>query len=156
MKKIQNPYINNKEYNCFGCSPYNQSGLQMEFWEDGDDIVSNWEPKSFTTGFKNVLHGGIQSVLMDEIASWVVFIKLKTAGVTSRLEVKYKRPVLADKGEIVLRARLNKMLRNVAQIEVELFNADGVLCTTGNVFYHTFDKEKAKEKFDYPEYSEFF
>jgi len=156
MKKIQNPYIQNKEYNCFGCSPYNECGLRMEFWEDGDDIVSNWEPKAHTKGFKNVLHGGIQSTLMDEIASWVVFVKLKTAGVTSRLEVKYKKPVLADKGTIVLRARLNKMLRNVAQIEVELFNSEGVLCSTGNVFYHTFDKEKAKKNFDYPEYSQFF
>lgn len=156
MKKIKNPYADNKDYNCFGCSPYNEAGLKMEFWEDGEDIVCKWKPKSHTTGFKNVLHGGIQSVLMDEIASWVVFIKLETAGVTSKLEVKYKRPVLADKGEIVLRARLKQMLRNIAQIEVELFNAESVLCSTGNVFYHTFKKEEAKKKFDYPEYQEFF
>lgn len=156
MKKILNPYVKNDDYNCFGCSPHNESGLGMEFWEDGDDIVCNWKPRSHTAGFKNVLHGGIQSTMMDEIASWVVFIKLKTAGVTSKLEVKYKRPVTIDNGEIVLRSRLKQMLRNVAQIEVELFNSDGKLCSTGNVFYHTFNKEDAKKKLSYPEFEEFF
>jgi len=156
MIKIQNPYIGRDNYNCFGCSPLNESGLQMEFWEDGDDIVCFWEPKKHITGFKNVMHGGIQSTMMDEIASWVVFIKLKTGGVTSKLEVKYKRPVLIDKGKIVLRARVKRMLRNVADIEVELFNSDNKLCSAGNVYYHTFSKEEARKKLAYPEYEKFF
>ena len=48
------------------------------------------------------------------------------------------------------------MLRNVADIEVELFNSDNKLCSTGNVYYHTFSKEEARKKLAYPEYEEFF
>ena len=37
-------------------------------------------------GFHDILHGGIQATMMDEIASWVVLVKLDTSGVTYPLE----------------------------------------------------------------------
>ncbi|MBI9072047.1 MAG: PaaI family thioesterase [Melioribacteraceae bacterium] len=156
MKKVNNPFVGRENYNCFGCSPENNGGLKMEFWEDGEEVVCEWTPKDHVHGFHNVLHGGIQSTMMDEIASWYVFVKLKTAGVTSKLEVKYKCPVLLNKGNITLRAKLNEMKRNIADIYVGLYDYKGKLCAEGNIFYFTFDKTKAKEKLNYPEYEEFF
>ena len=44
MKKIINPWRNHEGYNCFGCSPDNPIGLHLEFYEDGDYIVSTWHP----------------------------------------------------------------------------------------------------------------
>ncbi len=156
MKKVENPYAGRKDHFCFGCAPDNDAGLQLEFYESENEVICKWLPKQQHQGFKNVLHGGIQSTLMDEIAAWYVFVKLKTAGVTSKLEVKYKRPVLMDRGEITLKARLNKMIRNVAEINVELYDAVDTLCAEGKVYYFTFDKEKARKKLDYPEHEEFF
>ncbi len=77
MKKIRNPYVDLKGYNCFGCSPNNIQGLHMHFEEHGEKIISEWTPKMQFQGYKNVLHGGIQATLMDEIASWCVQIKQK-------------------------------------------------------------------------------
>lgn len=155
MKKVNNPYIGRNDHFCFGCAPDNDAGLQMEFFESENEVVSKWRPRAHHQGFRNVLHGGIQATLMDEIAAWFVFVKLKTAGVTSKIDVKYKRPVIMDKGEITLKARLTEMNRNVAQINVKLFDADDTLCAEGNVYYFTFDKEKAKEKLGFPEPDEF-
>ena len=45
MKKIINPWRHHPEYNCFGCCPENPIGLHMEFYEDGDYIVSTWHPE---------------------------------------------------------------------------------------------------------------
>ena len=45
MKKIINPWRNHEGYNCFGCSPDNPIGLHMEFYEDGDYIMSTWHPE---------------------------------------------------------------------------------------------------------------
>lgn len=55
MKKIINPYIETENGNCFGCSPKNEQGLQMEFMEDGEFIIAKWDPKAHFAGFKNVL-----------------------------------------------------------------------------------------------------
>ncbi len=83
MKKIPNPWLETDGYYCFGCAPTNAYGLQMEFFEEGEELVCYWEPKSHFQGWLNTLHGGIQSVLMDEIAAWVVVKKRNTCGVTS-------------------------------------------------------------------------
>ena len=46
LKKIINPWRNNTQYHCFGCCPDNPIGLHMEFYEDGDYIMSTWHPNT--------------------------------------------------------------------------------------------------------------
>jgi len=156
MRKIRNPFIDLKEYTCFGCSPDNPKGLQMTFSEDGDEIVSYWTPQPQFSGFHRVLHGGIQATLMDEIASWVIYVKLMTAGVTSRVELKYSKTVYTNKGTLQLRARVLQVRRNLADITVRLMDAEGQLCTEGFFTFFTFHQKKAKEKLYLPDHSEFF
>ena len=88
MKKIINPWKGLEGYNCFGCAPNNEAGIKMEFYEDGDEVVSIWKPRPEYQGWINTLHGGIQAVLMDEICAWVILRKLQTTGVTSKMETK--------------------------------------------------------------------
>lgn len=156
MRKVINPFRGLEGYNCFGCSPDNKFGLQLSFVDEGEYLTASWTPKDYFQGYNNMLHGGIQSTLIDEIASWYVYAKLKTAGVTSKLEVRYKKPVYTDKGDIKLRAKLLGMKRNLANFEVELFDADGVLCAFGNVQYFTFNEKVSREKFWYPGADAFF
>ena len=46
IKRIKNPWLSVPGYCCPGCCPTNDKGLQLEFFEDGDDVVSYWEPDS--------------------------------------------------------------------------------------------------------------
>lgn len=156
MKKILNPYTKLDGYNCFGCSPKNAHGLKMNFFEDGDYVISSWKPVDFLQGYHNILHGGIQATLMDEIASWFVQIKMKTAGVTANMNIKYINPVSVVEGNITLKASLIQIRRNLVDVKVKLFDANNKLCATADITYYTFPKEEAKKKFYYPEYKEFF
>jgi uncharacterized protein (TIGR00369 family) len=156
MRKLNNPFKNLEGYNCFGCSPDNQSGLQLSFYEDNDELVSLWNPKSFFQGYQNVLHGGIQASLMDEIASWVIYVKLKTTGFTSNLNVRYLKPVNATDPQITLRARVKNLRRNLADIEVRLYNHNNLLCAEALVTYFTFSREKAEGKVYLPDHRDFF
>lgn len=156
MKKIINPFIHKDNYSCFGCSPHNRGGLQMEFFEDGDEIVSLWKPDSKFEGFTNVLHGGIQATLMDEIASWVVFVKLKTGGFTTNLNVDYLTTVMIDKGDITLRAYLKEMEKNIARISVALYDGKGVKCSEGTASYFTLPGKIAAAKLRYPGIDSFY
>jgi len=156
MKKILNPYKGMSGYHCFGCDPDNAVGLKMEFYEEGEFICCNWMPAEPFQGYKGVLHGGIQQTLMDEIAIWVVQIKLKTAGVTSRMETRFIRPVSIDSGPIHLKARLSSLKKKFAGIEVELYNNDNVLCAKTLVTYFTVGEEEARKKFFYPGLTNFY
>lgn len=150
MNKINNPFIGHKEYDCFGCSPDNPIGLKMEFTDNGEGISCEWEPNEHFQSYHHVLHGGIQATIMDEIASWFINAKLGTAGVTSRIETKHKKPVFTNKGKILIKAHLKDKNRKFARIHVDIFNNNGELSTTGLIEYFIFTPEVAKEKLLYP------
>lgn len=146
MKKIVNPWKGLEGYNCFGCAPENPAGVKMEFFEDGDEVVSIWKPRPEYQGWLNTLHGGIHSVLLDEICAWVVLRKLQTTGVTSKMETRFLKPVSTDDPQITLRARLRERKRNIVFIEARLFNSAGELCSEALCTYFTFPQEKAREE----------
>lgn len=150
MKKIINPYIETENGNCFGCSPKNEQGLQMEFMEDGEFIVSKWDPKAHLAGFKNVLHGGVQTTILDEIACWVVFVKCQTSGVTTALNAKFRSSAYTDKGLLTVRARLISQEKKFASIHAEILDENGKICSEAEVQYMIFPIEMAKKKFGYP------
>ncbi|MCF0211722.1 MAG: PaaI family thioesterase [Bacteroidales bacterium] len=143
MKKIHNGWTHKPGYNCFGCCPTNDHGLRMDFFEDGSDVVSVWQPQSYFQGWIDTLHGGIQATLCDEIASWVIFRQLHTTGVTAKLEVRYRKSISTLDHHLTLRARIKEQRRNIVDIEVELRNAANELCTTALATYFTVSPEKA-------------
>ena len=151
MKKIINPFVHLDGYNCFGCAPGNPLGVKMEFFEDGDDIVSLWQPRPEYQGWLNTLHGGIQSVLLDEICGWVVTRKLQTAGVTSRMETRYKCPVSTSEPMLTLRAHIVEQRRNIVTIEATLSDSTGKVCTEATCTYFAFPKEKAERDMHFRE-----
>jgi len=127
----------------------------MNFRLEGEEVVCDWEPEAHLQGWVGVLHGGIQATLMDEIASWYVFVKLQTAGVTSKMEVKLLKPVKMDKAPFRLSAKLLEMRRNVAVIQVQLFMNDGTLGAESLMHYYTYPQQVASEKLFYPGIEEF-
>ncbi len=159
MKKIRNPFApaaSKGEYNCFGCSPANNRGLHLEFWEDGDLLVAKWKPQKEFEGWVGVLHGGIQATLLDEAAAWLVFVKLKTAGVTSGLNIAYAKPVFISKGEITVTARLHSIEKRLAKIECILTDGNKEVCATATASYFCFPEKIARAKYNYPGHKAFF
>lgn len=149
MKRIINPWRGMDGYRCFGCDPRSEQGLRMEFYEDGDRIVSRWKPRPEFQGWVDTLHGGIQATLADEISSWVVFRKFQTSGVTSRMEVRYLKPIHTSEDHITLQATVVRQRRNIVDIDVKIFNSQDQLCTEALCIYFLFPKEKAHEEFHF-------
>lgn len=145
MKKIKNPWLHKPGYNCIGCSPDNPMGLHLDFWEDGEDVVSRWTPTADYQGWIDTLHGGVQSLLLDEVAGWVVTRKLLTTGVTSKMEVQYVKPISTYDSLLTIRARISRQMRNVAFIEGEIYNAHGEVCTKATLTYFCASRQKAEE-----------
>ena len=146
MKKIINPWKGLEGYNCFGCAPNNEAGVKMEFYEDGDEVVSIWKPRPEYAASDVYKRQGIQAVLMDEICAWVILRKLQTTGVTSKMETRYRKPVSTTDSHIVLRASIKEVKRNIVIIEAKLYNKDGEVCTEAVCTYFTFSHEKSKDE----------
>lgn len=149
MKKIINPWDGLEGYICFGCSPANPSGLHLEFYEDGEDIVAFWEPKKEYQGWLDTLHGGIQSTLMDELAGWIILRKLQTTGVTSRLDARFLKSISTDEPRLMIRGRLKESKRNAVFLETEIFNSQNELCARADLLYFTVNTDRATEEFHF-------
>lgn len=149
MKKIINTGsgLESVGYNCFGCAMTNPYGLKMEFYEDGDDIVSFWKASDNYQGWLHTLHGGIHSALMDEIALWVIARKLQTSGMTTSMTVKFRKPVpTGTDWPVEIRARIKEQKRNFVFLSASI-SYDGEICSESELTYFCFPKEKAASDF---------
>ena len=151
MDKIRNQYLPLKDegYNCFACAPWNPCGLKMEFYEDGDEVVSIWTPSDNYQGWFKTLHGGIQATLIDEVSGWFVNRKLQLAGMTTNLNIRYRKsiPTGADE-KIEIRVRLKEMRRDLAVLEGRILHGTQ-LCTTAEITFFTFDEKTSREQFHF-------
>ena len=146
MKKIINLWKGLKGYYCFGCSPENPMGVKMEFYEDGDEIVSFWKPKPEYQGWLDTLHGGIQAVLLDEICAWVIVRKLQTTGVTSKMETRYRKSISSNDTLLEIRASIQEQKRNIILVKATIYNSVKEICTEAVCTYFTFSKEKSQQE----------
>ena len=149
MKAIVNPWKGFEGYNCFGCSPDNPLGLRMSFFEDDEYIVSEWQPDGNYQGWINTLHGGIQATLIDEAAGWVVFRKLRTSGYTSKMDIRYIKPVSTVEGPVTLKARLINQKLSMAFIEVKLYDSREEVCADATCVYRIFPRDVAEREFHF-------
>jgi len=155
-RKIHNAYADIAEYHCFGCSPTNPIGLKLIFWEEGEWVYAKWMPEKWYEGYLNMLHGGIQSTLLDEIADWVLIVKLGTSGVTKNLNITYLKPVFVNQGEITIRAKLVSHSGNSALTYAELLDKESVVRSRAEIEYFAFPQEIAEQKYNFPDYEAFF
>ncbi len=159
MIKIKNPFTkmgSRDNYNCFGCSPFNEIGLQLEFWENGDEVLAKWKPRNSLEGWHDVIHGGVQAALLDELAGWIVLVKMKTAGVTSEMNIKYLKPVNISKGEITVSGKVISSEKRLARISASLFDGEGQECATAELLYFCFPENIARAKYHYPGHEAFY
>jgi uncharacterized protein (TIGR00369 family) len=149
MRKIINPY--DKDLNmCFGCSQKNPIGLKLQFTENDEFIIAEWQPSDIYQGYNNILHGGIIATLLDETGAWCVSVKVGTAGVTSEMKTKYLAPVYINKGTITLKASVAEQTRKTARINCFLYDGQSKLCAEAVAEYFIYPPEIAARKFKYP------
>jgi acyl-coenzyme A thioesterase PaaI-like protein len=93
---------------------------------------------------------------MDEIASWTIFAKKHVAGMTTKLEVKFLKPVFVSGGELTVRARISNSKRNLVIVQTDIYDSQGDKVSEGLIYYFTFTPEQAREKLNLPGVEDFY
>lgn len=75
---------------CFGCGMRNDTGLQLIFRHEGEEIVTEFTPDARFQGFPGVAHGGILATLLDETLSRTATAEGRWM-MTGRLEIRYRQ-----------------------------------------------------------------
>ncbi len=77
------------DHHCFGCSPANPHGLQMDFYYADNTVFSWLLVPEHLCGWNNLLHGGVIATILDEIMSWAAIYILKKFILTKEMTVEF-------------------------------------------------------------------
>ncbi len=119
MKAIPNyPY-------CFVCGDKNKIGLKVAFFYENGKAKAQYTPTPEFEGYKDILHGGILSALLDEVMIYSI-IAQGIISVTIQMEVKFKKP--AKIGEkLLLEGRVTDDKGKILLTEGKIFRQDGTI-----------------------------
>lgn len=111
---------------CFGCSQKNPQGLKLCFWLSEQGCFTKCTIPDHLCGFDGLVHGGIITTLLDEVAAWTLIARLARLGITREISTRYLKPVptnteLLVEGQILSHDQRNAVLRSTIR------SADGTL-----------------------------
>jgi uncharacterized protein (TIGR00369 family) len=119
-------------HHCFACGELNEVGLHLALkFEPGKCFVDLTIPDSYE-GWEGLVHGGIVCTILDEVMAWAL-IDHDSWGVTARMSVDFKRPVMvgqpirAEGWILESKRRIQRTAGHIVDAEsgVELATAQG-------------------------------
>lgn len=109
---------------CFVCGQQNPNGLQIHYEQNaGGEVSACWTPKAKWEGFRDIVHGGIVSAVLDEAMSKAV-IGLRCAALTAELRVRFRHHVRPGE-PLVIRGWVVQRARRIIRTEATLTAVDG-------------------------------
>ena len=135
---------NSSDHYCFGCSPVNPSGLQMNFFADQDTVFSNVTIPDHLCGWSNIAHGGVLTTILDEIMSWTALHFLKRITMTKSMNIEFIKPVYI-RNPLKAEGKVLKITgKHDAVMEGILYNDKGVACAKSTANFAIFSPKVAK------------
>jgi acyl-coenzyme A thioesterase PaaI-like protein len=120
---------------CFGCGHRNERGLKLVFTRTGPRTVeATWEAEPHWCGAPNVVHGGIQAALLDEVMGVAGHCGFDAEGaepfdlVTADFSLRYRRPCPAGV-PLRLEGRVERVEGRDVFVTGEIRSAEGEVLT---------------------------
>ncbi|MCC8071882.1 MAG: PaaI family thioesterase [Bacteroidales bacterium] len=149
-RRVKNPWLGKEGYNCIGCAPHNPFGLHMHFYVADENVLwGEWNPSVNYESWPGVVHGGVQAMMLDEAAEWWINAFRQTAGITTKMEVKFHKPVLMADGPLRVKATHLKDMRRYVFLLVELLNSKDEVCSSAEVVYLQYPRELVEREYGF-------
>jgi len=111
--------------NCFVCGDKNDIGLKLDFYEKDGKARAEFTPTKNFEGYKDILHGGILSTLLDEVMIKSILAK-EILTVTSQIEVKFKKPAIIGE-KLIIEGEITGERGRLLLTEGKVFKEDGTV-----------------------------
>lgn len=90
---ISPPWLVLPDYQCFGCSPHNSSGLRLSFFESADGLETPLRLGREHESYPGVVHGGIVATVCDEIMGNLLVLRTGVTHFTVTLRTRFLTPL---------------------------------------------------------------
>lgn len=114
---------------CFVCGGKNPSGLHLDFTSCDGKVRAEFSLKKIFQGYKDIVHGGIISTIIDEAMVKSALTRGMSA-VTAEITVRFKNPLMAGERAVV-EARVVKASRKIIETVAVVKKADNTPVAEG-------------------------
>ena len=112
---------------CFVCGLNNPLGLKLDLETDGQIVSARFTPRPEHVGFRETIHGGLISTVLDEAMVWAIGVRTQRFAYCAELNVRFLQPARPNE-ELMLVAELVENRRNkLFQAKAELQNPRGAV-----------------------------
>jgi acyl-coenzyme A thioesterase PaaI-like protein len=119
--------------NCFVCGDKNRCGLKVDFFDQDGVARAQYEASGDFEGYKDILHGGIISALLDEVMIKSILAR-DILAVTASIEVRFKQPIKTGE-RLSLEGRIVEDKGKVITTEGKVLKEDNTVAALGFARY---------------------
>lgn len=114
---------------CFVCGSKNPQGLRLSFSQAQGVVRARFIPGKSHQGYKDIVHGGIISAILDEAMIKAVMGSGSTP-VTAEIKVRFRNVLMVGE-EVVVEAKMEKADKLIETSAVLRKVSDGMLIASG-------------------------
>jgi uncharacterized protein (TIGR00369 family) len=115
---------------CFVCGEKNPSGLHLKFSLSEGKISTEFNPQKTHQGYKDVVHGGIISTIIDEAIVKAALMQGMPA-ITAEITIRFKNPLMVGERAVV-EATIVKMNKRIIETSAILKKVDNTIIAEGH------------------------
>lgn len=124
MKKLEDDHY------CFVCGEKNPYGLHLKFSLREGKISSEFVPQRIHQGYKDIIHGGIISTLLDEAMVKAALLQGIPA-ITVEITVRFKKPLMVGE-KAIIEANITNMNKRIIETSARIKKSDETLIAEGH------------------------
>jgi uncharacterized protein (TIGR00369 family) len=117
------------DHYCFVCGGQNPYGLHLTFSHQEGKVSSEFVLQKVYQGYKDIVHGGIISTILDEAMVKAALLQGIPA-VTVEIGIRFKNPLIVGEKAIV-EATITKKNKKIIETSAEIRKTDGTLIAEG-------------------------
>jgi acyl-coenzyme A thioesterase PaaI-like protein len=138
------PWAALTDYQCFGCSPHNPSGLRLVFEAHPDGLCSRFTLGRGFESYPGIVHGGLTGVICDETMGNLIVLRHGRSAFTVSMRQRFVFPLVVGRTYTCV-ARLDRETEGnrLYQASAEVLDADGAVCAMATATYQPFVLEDA-------------
>jgi uncharacterized protein (TIGR00369 family) len=113
------------DHYCFICGENNPYGLHLKFSLLNGKVQTEFISKKTHQGYKNIVHGGIISALLDEAMVKAALLQGMPA-VTAEITIRFKTPLMTGE-ESIVEAEITSKHKRIIETSAVMRKADDTL-----------------------------
>ncbi|WP_322767242.1 hotdog domain-containing protein [Frankia sp. Cr1] len=145
---VEVPWSVLSDYRCFGCSPHNDQGLQLQFRTHPEGLQARFTFGRAHESYPGVVHGGLVGVVCDEIMGNLIVLQAGLTAFTTAMKVRYVSPLFVGRTyDCVARMRPSRVEQTgvgLTHAAAEILDLDGATMATATASYRLVSLEEAR------------